>query len=119
MSLAVQQTKEAARNALNDAGRVLGLTDNEIARAVLAERATIRRWRRGEGTVSPKQRGRIRQLREIIYLVKSAVPSAEGAQWFRAPVPRLQGKTPAALVQEGRADEVIEALVSAPARNPE
>jgi uncharacterized protein (DUF2384 family) len=106
---------QATQNTLKDAGQVLGLTDNEIARAVRAERSTITRWRRGQGAQSAEQKTRIRQLREMIYLVKVVFPTAaDGPQWLRSPSPRLHGETPAALVQGGRAEEVIEVLTSAP-----
>lgn len=113
MSLA-QIKRRVASSTVRDARSHLGLTDSEIGRAAGADRRTVQRWLSQESTPATEHQEGLEQLRELMHLARKLFRSPEAAQeWLHSPVPILRGRTPASLIQEGRIDEVTEALATA------
>lgn len=113
MSIA-QIQRRVARSTVLEARSVLGLTDRQIGRATGADRRTVQRWHAQASAPGPRHQEAMEKLREISHLLRQLFATPEEAQeWFHSPVPPLRDRTPVSLVQEGRADEVIEALSTA------
>jgi predicted transcriptional regulator len=85
---------------------------DQLARIVGRSERTARRWLAGE--TEPRGEGR-RQLTEISNVLEEfskAFPAGEPGSWLERRDPELDYHTPAELIQQGRAREVIGLLVA-------
>lgn len=86
----------------------LELSRDEIGTAVGATGRTVTRWASRSAAPQPSHRARIEKLNELKHLLDAVFVSREAAQeWLNTPVPVFRGRTPHALLREGRVDDVI------------
>jgi hypothetical protein len=95
-----------------DAGQeVLGLSLEEIARAVRADASTLYRWR--EGSI-PTQAylDRLTRLQELAEEIGRAFAPYQVPYWLNSPAPTFGGKSPREMIRDGRSETVLGALMS-------
>lgn len=85
----------------------LGLDDAEMEAALDIDHSTLRRW-----LLDAQDRLALRELRfdrllELARLAKGRIRAEKLAQWMRSPNPRLAGMTPAKILGDPRALELV------------
>ena len=111
---AVADRLQAANRTIDWAHDVLGLSYEDIGRAVGAHRRSVARWRSREHAPSRRHRQEMEKLRRLRHLLDTAFDDAETARaWLHSSVPALQGRTPISRLEEGEVDEVIHVLAAA------
>jgi hypothetical protein len=96
---------------LQAAQEVLGLSLEEIARAIEVNESTLYR-RRVSGALTGKNVERLRRLEEFAVDVDHALPRGTVAYWLDAPASVFSGKSPREMIREGRIDLVHGALLA-------
>jgi uncharacterized protein (DUF2384 family) len=93
------------------AQEVLGLSLDEIARAIEVDKSTLYR-RRVRNELPDKKVERLRRLEEFATDVDHALPRDAVAYWLDAPASVFSGKTPRQMIREGRTELVHGALLA-------
>ncbi len=91
----------------------LGLTQDEVGRAVKRSRRTVARWSASAPDHS-EARGdtafQVRKLARLKLILEDLVEEQEARQWLRVPNREFNGEAPLDLVLSSRIDRVIAAL---------
>jgi transcriptional regulator with XRE-family HTH domain len=96
-----------------DAARdVLGLSLEEIARAVQTNPSTLYRWREGETTPNQASLDRLRRLEELAGEIEQALEPEQVAYWLDTPAAVFGGRSPREMIYKGRVETVLGALLS-------
>lgn len=99
------------RDALDAIQSVLGVTDDELAQALDADRRTLRRWRAGAAYPQLMARQRLAALLALEQQLAETFTNTDAVRrWFHAPSRYLGGITPLEAVRAGRTDRVEAAL---------
>ena len=96
---------------IDAAQEVLGLSLDEIARAVRADPSTLYRWREG-GTPTQAYLDRLMRLQELAEEVERALGHDQIAYWLDASASVFGGRSPREMICEGRSETVLGALLS-------
>lgn len=89
----------------------LGLTYQEIARAIRADESTLHRWRSGDTEPSPVFLGRLDALGELLIELRRTFNDWDAARrWLDQSVPYLAGETPRAALLSGRVEKLTALL---------
>jgi transcriptional regulator with XRE-family HTH domain len=94
------------------AREVLGLSLEEIARAVQTNPSTLYRWREGESTPNRSSQDRLKRLDELATEIDRALDPEQISYWLDAPASIFEGRSPREMVLEGRVETVLGALLS-------
>lgn len=104
----------AANRTIDWAHDVLGLSYEDIGRAVGAHRRSVARWRSYEHAPSRRHRREMEKLRRLRHRLDTAFEDSEADRgWLHSSVPALQGRTPMSRLEEGEVDEMIHVLAAA------
>jgi transcriptional regulator with XRE-family HTH domain len=96
-----------------DAAReVLGLSLEEIARAVQTNPSTLYRWREGDTTPNQASLDRLRRLEELAREIEQALAPEQTAYWLDTPASVFGGRSPREMIRDGRTETVLGALLS-------
>lgn len=82
-----------------------GLTQPEIGMAAGASERSVRNWMRSSA-IRPSSEERLRELRDIVILLRETLTPRGVGQWLRARNRMLQGRRPLDLLVEGNAQAV-------------
>jgi len=111
MSTSVAVLEMTPRQALDALEKSLGVSEDELAQALVSNRRTLQRWR--AGTAYPQQVARQR-LAELLRLQQRVRETFQGRdavrRWFHSESRYLGGMTPAEAIRVGRLDRVEAAL---------
>jgi hypothetical protein len=88
--------------------RDYGLTQASIAKATGATVRSVRNWQE-TSAIRPQNDERLRELREIVLLLRETLTPRGVGQWLNASNRLLAGRRPIELLAEGRADAVRDA----------
>jgi hypothetical protein len=88
--------------------RDYGLTQASIAKATGATVRSVRNWQE-TSAIRPQNDERLRELREIVLLLRETLTPRGVGQWLNARNRLLAGRRPIELLAEGRADAVRDA----------
>jgi transcriptional regulator with XRE-family HTH domain len=97
---------------IDEAREVLGLSLEEIARAVQTNPSTLYRWREGETTPNQVSLERLRRLEELAGEIDRALQREQIGYWLDTPASVFGGRSPREMICEGRAETVLGALLS-------
>lgn len=90
---------------------VLGLSLDEIARALEVNPSTLYRTRSGK-SLNSRTLERLRRLDEFAADVRDVLPRAVTPEWLDSPASVFDGKTPRQMIREGRTEMVHGALLA-------
>jgi len=90
---------------------VLGLSLDEIARALEVNPSTLYRTRAGK-SLNSRSLERLRRLDEFAADVRAVLPRAVTPDWLDAPASVFDGKSPRQMIREGRTEMVHGALLA-------
>ncbi|HEX2202651.1 MAG TPA: hypothetical protein VHG91_05120 [Longimicrobium sp.] len=96
---------------IDAAQEVLGLSLDEIARALQVAPSTLYRWREG-GTPNPASLDRLLRLDELAEEIRQALRPDQVAAWLDAPASLFDGRSPRKMICEGRVETVLGTLMS-------
>lgn len=82
-----------------------GLTQPEIGMATGASERSVRNWKRSSA-IRPASEERLRELRDIVILLRETLTPRGVGQWLRARNRMLQGRRPLDLLVERNAQAV-------------
>ncbi|MQA92207.1 MAG: hypothetical protein GEU90_18605 [Gemmatimonas sp.] len=101
------------RAGLDTIREVLGLTLEEIARAVGVNYTTLYRWQIG-ATPNPGERfvSSVARLEELAAELSRALDIHEREAWLNSPASIFDGRSPREMLLEGRAETLLGALLS-------
>lgn len=85
----------------------LGLTGEELARALGVAARTLRRWARDEVVPEPAARERIEDLLFVLRELRKSVKPEVIAKWVRRRVELLDGARPVDLILAGETDRLL------------
>ena len=105
------QTLATQLRYVEDAHDVLGLTYRQIAAAVGADESTLHRWRSGDSAPRSIFLSRMDALREFQQELLETMHADAARTWLQTPVPALDGRAPAALLEEGRIEPLTRLLI--------
>jgi hypothetical protein len=88
--------------------RDYGLTQASIAKATGTTVRSVRNWQE-TSAIRPQNDERLRELREIVLLLRETLTPRGVGQWLNASNRLLAGRRPIELLAEGRADAVRDA----------
>ena len=88
--------------------RDYGLTQASIAKATGATVRSVRNWQE-TSAIRPQNDERLRDLREIVLLLRETLTPRGVGQWLNARNRNLGSRRPIEVLSEGRADEVRDA----------
>jgi hypothetical protein len=88
--------------------RDYGLTQASIAKATGATVRSVRNWQ-GTSAIRPQNDERLRQLREIVLLLRETLTPRGVGQWLNARNRLLDGRRPLDVMAGGHADAVRDA----------
>jgi uncharacterized protein (DUF2384 family) len=88
--------------------RDYGLTQASIAKATGATVRSVRNWQE-TSAIRPQNDERLRELREIVLLLRETLTPRGVGQWLNARNRNLGNRRPIEVLSEGRADEVRDA----------
>jgi Protein of unknown function (DUF2384) len=88
--------------------RDYGLTQASIARATGATIRTVRNWQE-TSAIRPRNDERLRELREIVLLLRETLTPRGVGQWLNARNRLLGGRRPIEVLAEGRSKPVRDA----------
>jgi hypothetical protein len=88
--------------------RDYGLTQAAIARATGATIRTVRNWQE-TSAIRPRNDERLRELREIVLLLRETLTPRGVGQWLNARNRLLGGRRPIEMLAEGRSKAVHDA----------
>jgi DNA-binding XRE family transcriptional regulator len=94
---------------LVEARRRLGLTQEQMAKALGVAPRTIQNWEQGVGLSLLGKK--TEQLRRLLSLMDEFVIAPEEQTWLKQPLPALQEKTPRETIASGKLDELVRELV--------
>lgn len=86
---------------------VLGLDDAEMEAALDVDHSTLRRWLQDNQDRLALRELRFDRLLELVRLAKGHIRAEKLAQWMRSPNSRLAGMTPAKILGDPRAIELV------------
>jgi transcriptional regulator with XRE-family HTH domain len=86
------------------AREVLGLSLEEIARAVQTNPSTLYRWREVESTPNRSSQDRLKRLDELAAEIDRALDPEQIPYWLDAPASIFEGRSPREMVLEGRVE---------------
>jgi uncharacterized protein (DUF2384 family) len=96
---------------VDQASAELGLTHDELARALGVSTRTLERWRQDNRYPQRATRRRLRALLDLTRHLRATFDTPEAtATWLHAPSRYLGGLTPADAIRVGRFDRVEAAL---------
>jgi len=108
--------RERIADLIERARRSLHLTLSEIAASVQANEATLHRWRLGTSRPTAAYASRLESLDDLVAAVRRMQGSDAGATlWLDRADVMIQGRTPRALLLEGRSDYLLGLLTAASA----
>jgi uncharacterized protein (DUF2384 family) len=96
---------------VEDAHDVLGLTYRQLAGAVGADESTLHRWRAGESAPRSVFLSRMDALREFQQELLETMDRDSARAWLQTPVPALDDRRPAELLQAGRIEPLTRLLI--------
>jgi transcriptional regulator with XRE-family HTH domain len=96
---------------IDAAQEVLGLSLDEIARALRVVPSTLYRWREG-GAPNQAYLDRLVRLEELAAELEHALGRDHVASWLDAPAPVFGGRSPREMIRDGRSETVLGALLS-------
>jgi hypothetical protein len=79
----------------------------EVANLLGARPETVSRWNQGKAYPHPSTEKTLLELEYIVDQLSELYEPDEARQWIFAPQKLLAGASPAALIREGRIDEVL------------
>ena len=82
----------------------------DVANLLSARPETVSRWNQGKAFPRPDAQRNLRSLEYIIDQLSDMYEPREARLWLFSRQKLLGGNSPANLIQEGRIDEVIEAV---------
>jgi hypothetical protein len=88
-----------------------GLTQKALAEMTGATERTVRNWQT-TSAIRPQYEERLRELQEIILLLKETLTPLGVGQWFRAKNRLLKGRRPLEVLSEGHVEAVRAAAES-------
>jgi hypothetical protein len=91
--------------------RDYGLTQASIAKATGATVRSVRNWQE-TSAIRPQNDERLRDLREIVLLLRETLTPRGVGQWLNARNRNLGGRRPIEVLSEGRANEVRDAATA-------
>ncbi len=86
------------------------LRSSDIAQVLEATPETVSRWNQGKAVPHPRTQQRILELEYIADQLSDLFKPDESRLWLYSPQKLLNHKTPAFLVQQGKAAEVIDLI---------
>jgi transcriptional regulator with XRE-family HTH domain len=89
-----------------------GIAPDQLARIVGRSERTARRWLAGETEPRGAVRRQLAELTGVLEEFSRAFPGGEPGAWLERRDPELEYHTPAELIEQGRAREVIGLLVA-------
>lgn len=96
-----------------DAAReTLGLSIEEVARALCTNPSTLYRWREEGTTPNETSLERLRRLEELTEEIQQALEPDQIDFWLDSPAPVFGGRSPRMMIREGRSETVLGALLS-------
>jgi transcriptional regulator with XRE-family HTH domain len=91
--------------ALIEARQRLGLSQEQLAKALNVTTRTLQNWESGRGT---SQMGkRTRDLRELISRMDDYVVAPKEKEWLSSPLVAFAGRSPRQLITEGRIRDLV------------
>lgn len=97
---------------LEAAREILGLTFDEVAWAVQVDSSSLYRWRMGDTIPTNAALERLRRLEDLAVQVGEALDRDQIPAWLDAPASIFEGKSALEMIQEGRTETVLGALLS-------
>ena len=105
------QTLASQLRYVEDAHDALGLTYRQLAAALGADESTLHRWRAGESAPRSIFLSRMDALRELQQELLETMNADAARAWLQAPVPALDGRRPAELLESGRIEPLTRLLI--------
>jgi transcriptional regulator with XRE-family HTH domain len=105
-------TAKTYEPAIEAAREVLGLSLEEIARAVQTNPSTLYRWREGKFTPNQVSLDRLSRLQELAGEIEKALQPEQIPYWLGAPASVFGGRSPREMIRGGRVETVLGALLS-------
>lgn len=96
-----------AERVVSDALNILQLTQEDLAAALKVSPRTVRRWQAGGHVPQKDSRSELQDMQRFLYLLTRTVPPNAAPRWARTPLPHLKGRTPLAVLQEGKLGELL------------
>jgi transcriptional regulator with XRE-family HTH domain len=100
---------------LDEAKRVLGLTQAQLARVIGTTPRTVSRWRsRSAQHVEPSASAgrKLREIERLAFLLESDLGRREGAEWLHRPNAALRGRAPIDVMLDGNYATVLGLVLS-------
>lgn len=100
---------------LDEAKRVLGLSQAQLAQVLGTTPRTVSRWRsRSAQHVAPNAAGarKLREIERLAFLLESDLGKREATEWMHRPNAALRGKAPIDVMLEGDYEKVLGLVLS-------
>jgi transcriptional regulator with XRE-family HTH domain len=83
----------------------LGLTQEQLAKALNVASRTIQNWERGVGTSQMAKK--IQDLKELLNLMDEFVVAPKELEWLQTPLPAIRNRTPREAITEGKMRDLM------------
>ena len=84
----------------------LGLTQEELARAIGYSTRSVAAWQSGRQPLSPPAVLKLVEANRLGAALGQIMPSRQVGPWLRAPNPAFEGQTPLQVVERGESDRL-------------
>jgi transcriptional regulator with XRE-family HTH domain len=91
--------------ALFEARQRLGLSQEQLAKALNVTARTLQNWEAGKGTSQMAKR--TRDLRELLSRMDDYVVAPSEKEWLSTPLEAFAGRSPRQLISEGRIRDLV------------
>ena len=83
----------------------LGLTQEQMAKALNVAPRTIQNWESGVGTSQMAKK--TQDLKELLKLMDEFVIAPKEREWLQTPLPAIRNQTPVQVITEGKMRNII------------